>query len=87
MTREQRETHSEKYRYDILVRLHVVKLQHHNTDWFSLSVGYANEVGEAFRHVVAVRWVYLSYLVSSGYVAAHSLQQGYRARRHNTSVS
>ena len=48
--------------------------------------GYANEVGESFRHVVAVRWVYLSYLVSSGYVAAHALQQGHRASTHNVSV-
>ena len=43
--------------------------------------GYANEVGEAFRHMVGVRWVYLTYLVSSSYVAAHALQQGVRASR------
>lgn len=44
-----------------------------------IRTGYANEVGESFRHVVAVRWVHLSYFISSGYVAAHALQQGYRA--------
>jgi fission process protein 1 len=44
-------------------------------------LGYANEVGEAFRHMVGVRWVYLTYLVSSSYVAAHALQQGVRASR------
>jgi len=33
-------------------------------------LGYANEVGEAFRALVHVRWVKLSYLVASGYVLA-----------------
>jgi fission process protein 1 len=33
-------------------------------------LGYANEVGEAFRALVHVRWVKLSYVVASGYVLA-----------------
>eukprot|EP00088_Acartia_fossae_P030147 TRINITY_DN3111_c0_g1_i15.p1 TRINITY_DN3111_c0_g1~~TRINITY_DN3111_c0_g1_i15.p1 ORF type:complete len:154 (+),score=28.74 TRINITY_DN3111_c0_g1_i15:87-548(+) len=33
-------------------------------------LGYANEVGEAFRALVHVRWVRLSYVVASGYVLA-----------------
>lgn len=44
------------------------------------SSGYANEVGEAFRHMVPVKLVYLSYLVSSAYVISHSFTRGTVAR-------
>lgn len=33
-------------------------------------LGYANELGEAFRSVVNVRWVWLSYGIASAYVVA-----------------
>lgn len=33
-------------------------------------LGYANEVGEAFRALVTVKWVHLSYGVASAYVLA-----------------
>ncbi|CAL1547822.1 unnamed protein product [Lymnaea stagnalis] len=40
--------------------------------------GYANEVGEAFRLIVPVKFVWLSYAVSSGYVIADAIDKGYR---------
>ena len=43
--------------------------------------GYANEVGEAFRHMVPIRLVHLSYAVSSGYVVSHAVAQGLSTRR------
>lgn len=44
--------------------------------------GYANEVGEAFRHMVPVRLVYFSYLISSAYVLSHSVFRGSVARNN-----
>ena len=38
----------------------------------SLLLGYANEVGEAFRSLIPVRLVHLSYLVASLYVLSHA---------------
>lgn len=43
--------------------------------------GYANEVGEAFRHVVPLKFVYFSYFVSSTYVVSHSFFQGLQAKK------
>jgi len=42
-------------------------------------LGYANEVGEAFRALVHVRWVRLSYLVASGYVLADTQDKAGKA--------
>ena len=39
-------------------------------------LGYANEVGEAFRALVHVRWVRLSYGVASTYVLADTYDKG-----------
>ena len=44
------------------------------------NTGYANEVGEAFRSLVPLRVVYLSYAVSSSYVLAHAAAKGWKAR-------
>lgn len=44
--------------------------------------GYANEVGEAFRHMVPLRCVHLSYAISSGYVISHAIAQGITMRRN-----
>ena len=59
-----------------------------NACTFTLSValmwncaGYANELGESFRHMVPVRLVHLSYVISSGYVLSHALSQGLNAHR------
>lgn len=35
--------------------------------------GYANEVGEAFRYMIPLRLVHLSYGISSAYVMSHSV--------------
>ena len=43
-----------------------------------LYTGYANEVGEAFRHIAPLRLVHLSYAVSTSYVVAHAATQGYK---------
>jgi fission process protein 1 len=54
-------------------------------DWFRDSplrlTGYANEVGEAFRSQMHVRWVWASYGVASAYVladTAHKASLAYR---------
>jgi fission process protein 1 len=41
-------------------------------------LGYANEVGEAFRHTVPVKLVRLTYLLASGYVFAHAVSKGHK---------
>ncbi|RUS77871.1 hypothetical protein EGW08_014384 [Elysia chlorotica] len=41
-------------------------------------LGYANEVGEAFRVLVPVSVVKLSYVVASGYVVADSFDKGFK---------
>ena len=38
-------------------------------------LGYANEVGEAFRPLVHVNWVRLSYGIASAYVLADTLDK------------
>uniref|UniRef100_A0A8C6AZT1 Mitochondrial fission process protein 1 n=2 Tax=Odontoceti TaxID=9722 RepID=A0A8C6AZT1_MONMO len=43
-------------------------------------LGYANEVGEAFRSLVPVSVVWLSYGVSSSYVLADAIDKGKKAR-------
>ena len=43
--------------------------------------GYANEVGEAFRNMVHLRFVYLSYAISSGYVISHAIARGWSTRK------
>ncbi|XP_041348878.1 mitochondrial fission process protein 1-like [Gigantopelta aegis] len=48
-------------------------------------LGYANEVGEAFRSLIHVRFVHLSYVVASSYVVADSVHKGYKAAQ-NTHV-
>ncbi|XP_043253512.1 mitochondrial fission process protein 1 [Colletes gigas] len=40
-------------------------------------LGYANEVGEAFRPIVPKSVVWLSYIVSSGYVVADTIHKGF----------
>ncbi|XP_077996336.1 mitochondrial fission process protein 1-like [Glandiceps talaboti] len=44
-------------------------------------LGYANEVGESFRSLVPVSVVRFSYLVASGYVAADSVDKGWKANK------
>jgi fission process protein 1 len=39
-------------------------------------MGYANEVGEAFRALIHVNWVRFSYAVASSYVVAHAYSRG-----------
>uniref|UniRef100_A0A8D0YMI0 Mitochondrial fission process protein 1 n=1 Tax=Sus scrofa TaxID=9823 RepID=A0A8D0YMI0_PIG len=43
-------------------------------------LGYANEVGEAFRSLVPTAVVWLSYGVSSSYVLADAIDKGKKAR-------
>lgn len=49
--------------------------------------GYANEVGEAFRHMVPVKLVYFSYLVSSAYVLSHSVTRGSLAKHRQLAAN
>jgi len=46
-----------------------------------ITLGYANEVGEAFRSLVSVRLVHLSYFVASLYVLSHAISRGSRASK------
>lgn len=41
--------------------------------------GYANEIGEAFRALVPVNLVRLSYVIASGYVLADSMDKAHSA--------
>ena len=43
--------------------------------------GYANELGESFRHMVPLRLVCFSYVISSGYVLSHAVFQGLHANK------
>ncbi len=45
------------------------------------NAGYANEFGESIRHIVPVRYVHFTYMVSSGYVLSHALSEGIRTHR------
>lgn len=47
---------------------------------YVIFAGYANEVGEAFRNMICLRFVYLSYAVSSGYVVSHAIAKGLSTR-------
>lgn len=47
----------------------------HLYDW----TGYANEVGEAFRALVNVKWVWASYGVASSYVVADATHKAWQA--------
>ncbi|XP_064612682.1 mitochondrial fission process protein 1-like [Liolophura sinensis] len=49
-------------------------------------LGYANEIGEAFRAQVHVRVVHASYLVASGYVVADALHKGQQALEKSSST-
>lgn len=44
-------------------------------------LGYANEVGEAFRALVTVKWVYASYGVASTYVLADTYDKATKAKK------
>lgn len=46
-------------------------------------LGYANEVGESFRSVMNVRWVWLSYGVASTYVLADAASKTYAVTKRN----
>uniref|UniRef100_A0A069DNA2 Mitochondrial fission process protein 1 n=1 Tax=Panstrongylus megistus TaxID=65343 RepID=A0A069DNA2_9HEMI len=46
-------------------------------------LGYSNEVGESFRSVMDVKWVWLSYGVASAYVLADTISKSSAARRHS----
>lgn len=50
-------------------------------------LGYANEVGEAFRALVHVRWVKLSYAVASGYVLADTADKAGKAHKGGAELS
>ncbi|XP_040106994.1 mitochondrial fission process protein 1 isoform X3 [Oryx dammah] len=50
-------------------------------------LGYANEVGEAFRSLVPAAVVWLSYGVSSSYVLADAIDKGKKARDALASVA
>ncbi|ROL44403.1 Mitochondrial fission process protein 1 [Anabarilius grahami] len=45
-------------------------------------LGYANEVGEAFRALVPVSAVWASYAVATAYVSADALDKGKKAAAH-----
>ena len=47
-------------------------------------LGYANEVGEAFRPIVPTSVVWFSYVVSSGYVVADTIHKGLKVYHGNT---
>ncbi|XP_073977099.1 mitochondrial fission process protein 1 [Rhodnius prolixus] len=46
-------------------------------------LGYSNELGESFRSVMDVKWVWLSYGVASAYVLADTISKASVARRHS----
>ncbi|XP_068971767.1 mitochondrial fission process protein 1 [Bombus flavifrons] len=46
-------------------------------------LGYANEIGEAFRSIVPNSIVWLSYAVASGYVLADTINNGFKAYQDN----
>jgi len=50
-------------------------------------LGYANEVGEAFRALVNVRWVKLSYVVASGYVLADTQDKAGKSLKGGAEMS
>lgn len=45
---------------------------------FFFNLGYANEFGEAFRPLVHVSWVRLSYGIASAYVLADTLDKSFK---------
>ncbi|XP_064621101.1 mitochondrial fission process protein 1-like [Lineus longissimus] len=47
-------------------------------------LGYANEVGESFRPLIPVSVVNLSYVIASGYVLAHAVNEGYWTSKRPT---
>ena len=49
-----------------------------------LHSGYANEVGEAFRNMIPLRGVHLSYAISTAYVVSHAVSQGLQAQRNRS---
>lgn len=49
-------------------------------------LGYANEVGEAFRSIVPKSVVWFSYFVSSGYVLADTLDKGLKTYNGDTTA-
>ncbi|CAD5112175.1 unnamed protein product [Dimorphilus gyrociliatus] len=49
-------------------------------------MGYANEVGEAFRGIISKRAVGLSYIVASGYVVADASSKAINTYEENKSV-
>lgn len=48
---------------------------------YNLFLGYANEVGEAFRAQVHVNVVRLSYGIASAYVVADAIDKGYKTSK------
>ncbi|KAK9305497.1 hypothetical protein QLX08_003509 [Tetragonisca angustula] len=46
-------------------------------------LGYANEVGEAFRSIVPNSIVWFSYAIASGYVLADTINNGLKAYQNN----
>ncbi|XP_035733516.1 mitochondrial fission process protein 1-like isoform X1 [Vespa mandarinia] len=46
-------------------------------------LGYANEVGEAFRHMIPRSVVWLTYVISSGYVLADTIDKGYHVYQND----
>nr|XP_034196466.1 mitochondrial fission process protein 1 [Osmia lignaria]XP_034196467.1 mitochondrial fission process protein 1 [Osmia lignaria] len=50
-------------------------------------LGYANEVGEAFRSLIPNSVVWFSYIVSTGYVFADTIDKGLQAYRKNPNAT
>jgi len=50
-------------------------------------LGYANEVGEAFRALVHVRWVKASYVLASGYVLADTQDKAGKSLKGGAEMS
>ena len=48
------------------------------------TLGYANEVGEAFRALVPVTAVRISYVIACGYVSADAASKGKQAAKVRT---
>ena len=61
----------------------------HNDSWPFIFAGYANELGEAFRNMIRLWFIYFSYAVSSGYVVSHAIAKGLstRPRREQNNVT
>lgn len=45
-------------------------------------LGYANEIGEAFRYQISFKLLASSYILSTGYVIGDAIDKGYKSYKH-----